>query len=127
MEDGGNHVEILGSRFPAVNIQIWEESPELEHHNHNEHECTYGIYFEMMFESGTNLVICQEAATIANNEGTTTCPNSDRLDHFLVQEYHKDTLTQDPSYDWHCSGEEELALLLQTRMKNTAIPTRISA
>jgi hypothetical protein len=130
IEDYGNHVEILGHKFPACNIQIWEESPELHHvvgfdlAKPTDNECvtfTFGIYFEIMLESGTVLIVSQEAASEANGECSTLCKEeANFLNHFHVEEYHKDTLTQVPYYAWHCSGEEELVAVLRPFMKRQA-------
>ncbi len=115
----GIMVEILDEQFPVVNIQIPETYPELiviGEPMFNDPGNAFGVYFELMFESGTILVVSQEAAHIANRKAT--CEDAKNLDHFLVEEHHRNAQTLEPFYAWHCSGEEELLSVLRTLKKN---------
>ena len=118
MQDHGNYVDILGERFPAVNIQIFDCYPEL--HKWEDHPAIwFGVYFEIPFESGTILIVFQEAAEEANGQCTTICKDKpDFLTHFTVEEHHSGSQTQEPFYAWHCSGEEELLSVLKRMKKN---------
>lgn len=125
MHDYGNYVEICGERFPAVNIQIFDEYPELIRLGaEDDNPVWFGLYFEIMFESGTYLIVSQEAAEEANGTCKTSCKDKpDFLTHFQVEEYRKDQI-QEPFYAWHCSGEEELLSVLRTMTKNLSSPSR---
>lgn len=116
-------VEIEGERFPAVNIQIWPNSPELEEWNIAEDTYWFGVYFEIMFESGTCLTVSQEAAAHANGGGQTECSvKNDFLNHFLVEAFRLKPQTPDPFYKLHCSDEEELLSVLLILKKNFSTP-----
>lgn len=115
----GVMVEILDERFPAVNIQVWEESPEL--HFSEEHGVHYGIYFEMLFESGTNLIVTQEAVC-----APAICDEKPALDHFLVEETHRRDGYRTIHHTWHCQSEEELLSVLRTMKKNFSSVPRVA-
>lgn len=123
MEGYGDYVEILGSRFPAVNIQIWPNHPDLWKWEISGDTYWFGAYFEMMFESGTYVVVRQEAAQYANGEAQTECLTKENyLENYLVELFPHSRQTLDPSYVWHCSDEEELLSILQTLKTNISAP-----
>jgi hypothetical protein len=113
-------VEICGERFPAVNIQIFDCYPELL----KIEEFWFGVYFEIMFESGTYLIISQEAAEEAQGTCQTMCKDKpDFLNHFHVEEYKKGQI-REPFYAWHCENEQELVSVLRTMTKELSSPSQ---
>lgn len=117
----GIMVEICGERFPAANIQVWDCQPTPVHND--EHGCFYGTYFELMFESGTNLSVYQEMTESLNGRMDTKCvdvPTEEFEQHFIVEETHARDQYRTVHYAWHCEGEEELYSVLRAMRKNLA-------
>lgn len=123
MEDYGNHVEILGVKFPAANIQIWDCYPELYLSDcgfPESGEMYFGLYFELMFENGAVLVVSQEATDVVNGKDV-ECKDKKNLNHFVIEEFSK-VQTVEPSFVYHCSGEHELVTMLQDLKEGLSEP-----
>lgn len=125
----GIMVDIEGELFPAVNIQIWAQSPEIvadpcvNPDDHTTHTHYYGIYFELMFESGANLAVSQEMASSLNGHCSTTCSELSAEEfqtHFDVELTNARDRYREVEFAWHCVGEEELAKVLRDEMRRQA-------
>lgn len=105
----GRMVEVDGKMFPAANIQVWREYPNL--HWSKDHGVFYGVYFEVMFEDGDNLTVSQEMAEeAANFFPTGSCYE---LSHFLVVITNKRDGYKEVIHAWHCVDEQKLAEIIQ--------------
>lgn len=132
-------VEIEGELFPAVNIQIFDFSPTVGYSEGNTFfpytqkseegeegkKDWYGIYFEIMFESGANLAVYQEMASTLNGECTTQCSElgpGEFQQHFFVELTHVRDRYKEVIHAWHCSNEDELLSVLRTTKANLGSP-----
>lgn len=127
-------VEIEGELFPAVNIQIFDFSPTVGYSEGNTFfpytqkseegkKDWYGIYFEIMFESGANLAVYQEMASTLNGECTTECSElkpEEFQQHFFVELTHMNSGYLEIHHAWHCVNETELVKVLLDEKRNQA-------
>lgn len=63
---GTSCVEVEHEIFPACNVQVWAG---LEPAWYEEHNCWYGFYWEMMFDTGHIFEISQDLAAWMNEPG----------------------------------------------------------
>jgi hypothetical protein len=113
----GRMVEVSGELFPAVNIQVWDWSPEVR--SDPADDCFYGIYFELMFENGFGVVVSQEVADILNGHTECLC-STDNLDHFVVEVYGQ--TYNEVIHAYHCRSETELRKCLEAERRINSTP-----
>lgn len=103
-------IDINGELFPAVNICVPDCYPEFEAIP-DFNDC-YGVYFEMLFESGYNATVYQEVSWDLCNKP---------LEHFTVEIYHKEDNYHQIIFAYHCDSEDELAQILNQEKTLNAI------